>query len=96
MIQLNGETEEEIFTVHGLTVSVDDTVVTLDDLSLEHSRSYQIVVIATDQTGGCSAAHTMFTVDTTPPLEGQLITGHDFGQVRIENLQQFSINQTNL
>ena len=46
-----------------------------------HGQEYHAVVIAIDQTGGCMMEMTRFTVDVTPPQQGKLITGADFGKV---------------
>lgn len=52
-----------------------DTYVKQSGLSLTQGKTYQVVVIATDEAGGCAVTSGVFTVDTTPPEGGHLGVG---------------------
>ena len=40
-------------------------------------KTYQVVIIAVDESGGCVEASDSVTVDTTPPLGNQIGVGPD-------------------
>ena len=42
------------------------------EVTLDHGKSYHVVVLATDESGGCSMTTTVFTVDSTPPETGDM------------------------
>lgn len=47
----------------------------LDSLSLVQGASYNVLVMASDESGGCAQVVGSFTVDTTPPVEGNVTIG---------------------
>ena len=70
-----------MFDIRDLTLIRQDTFVRVENVSMEQGQAYHAVVIATDQSGGCMLEHANFSVDATPPLEGKLAIGADYGQV---------------
>lgn len=64
-----------LFDVQPLT-SVDlNTYVKQSGLGLTQGKTYHVVVIATDEAGGCVDTSGAFTVDITPPEVGHLGVG---------------------
>ena len=64
-----------LFDVHPLTGVNLDTYVKQSGLNLVHGERYRVVVIATDEAGGCVYTSGVVTVDTTPPLDGHVGVG---------------------
>ena len=70
-----------MFDVQPLT-SVDlDSYVKQGGLSLTQGKTYHVVVIATDEAGGCVDTSGVFTVDTTPPEDGHIGVGPERNMV---------------
>ena len=70
-----------LFDVQPLT-SVDlDTYVKQTGLNMTQGKAYHVIVIATDEAGGCVDTSGVFTVDTTPPQDGHLGVGPDSDMV---------------
>ena len=65
----------QVFDVHPLTNVDMDTYVQLTDLKLVQGATYQVMVIAVDESGGCVETVALVTVDTTPPLGGEIGVG---------------------
>ncbi|KAI0217501.1 hypothetical protein LSAT2_030719 [Lamellibrachia satsuma] len=64
-----------LFDVHPLTGVNLDTYVKESGLNLVQGERYRVVVIATDEAGGCVYTSGVVTVDTTPPLHGHVGVG---------------------
>ncbi|KAI0235602.1 hypothetical protein LSAT2_013879 [Lamellibrachia satsuma] len=67
----------QLFDVHPLTSVNLDTYVQVTDLRLVQGKTYQVVIIAVDESGGCVETSDSVTVDTTPPLGSQIGVGPD-------------------
>ena len=81
----------DLFDVQPLT-SVDlDTYVTQSGLRLTQGKTYHVVVIATDEAGGCVDTSGVFTVDTTPPEDGHIGVGPERNMVSYVNYQSINI-----
>ena len=65
----------QLFDVHPLTSVNLDTYVQVTDLRLVQGNTYQVVIIAVDESGGCVETSDSVTVDTTPPLGRQIGVG---------------------
>ena len=75
-----------LFDVQPLT-SVDlDTYVKQTGLNLTQGKAYHVIVIATDEAGGCVYTSGVFTVDTTPPQDGHLGVGPESDMVSYANI----------
>ena len=58
-----------------------DTAIEPSSLQLMDGGTYQVVVMAIDESGICSLAKAVTTVDVTPPIEGKLTVGPEFDMV---------------
>ena len=65
----------QVFDVHPLTNVGLDTYVQLTDLTLVQGATYQVMVIAVDESGVCVETVALVTVDITPPLGGEIGVG---------------------
>ncbi|KAI0215917.1 hypothetical protein LSAT2_032052 [Lamellibrachia satsuma] len=65
----------QLFDIHPLTSVNLDTYVQVTDLRLVQGKTYQVVIIAVDESGGCVETSDSVTVDTTPPLGSQIGVG---------------------
>ena len=54
-----------------------DTFLRVDDLNMEQSKSYSVVVTATDEMDSCTVMSSLFTVDNTPPTPGVVGVGQN-------------------
>ena len=92
-IMISGN-HSHMFDIRDLTLIRQDTFVRVENVSMEQGQTYHAVVIATDQSGGCMLEHANFSVDATPPVEGNLAIGADYGQVgcRAANMPFLSKN----
>ena len=66
----------QLFDVHPLT-----SVNLVTDLRLVQGKTYQVVIIAVDESGGCVETSDSVTVDTTPPLGSQIGVGPESDMV---------------
>ena len=71
-----------LFDTQPLTSVSLDTDVTQHGLTLVQGLTYHVLVLAVDESGGCVETSATFTVDTTPPIAGQIGVGPDNGLVR--------------
>ena len=74
---------DHLFDVHPLTGVNLDTFAKQGGLKLVQGERYQVVVIATNEAGGCIDASAIVTVDTTAPQDGQIYVGPDSQSVSI-------------
>ena len=74
---------DQLFDVHPLTGVNLDTFAKQGGLSLVQGERYQVVVIATNEAGGCIDSSSIVTVDTTAPEDGQIYVGPDSQSVSI-------------
>ena len=74
---------DQLFDVHPLTGVNLDTFAKQGGLNLMQGESYQVVVIATNEAGGCVDASAIVKVDTTAPQDGQIYVGPDSQSVSI-------------
>ena len=71
------------FNVIPLTNVEQNTLVNHETLSLTHYRSYQVVVMATDESGTCALTSDITTLDLSPPVEGTIEIEPEFHMVCI-------------
>ena len=57
-------------------------------LRLTQGKTYHVVVIATDEAGGCVDTYGVFTIDTTPPEVGHIGVGQERNMVRYVSFYQ--------
>ena len=73
-----------LFDVKPLTSVNLDTYIKQTGLNLTQGKAYHVIVIATDEAGGCVDTSGVFTVDTTPPQDGHLGVGPENDMVSYE------------
>ena len=73
-----------LFDVQPLTRVDMDTYVKQTGLNLTQGKAYHVIVIATNEAGGCVYTSGVFTVDTTPPQDGHLGVGPESDMVSCE------------
>ena len=78
---VNSELASNLSNVKSISNLGLDTTVEFDDLDLQDGGEYQVFVMATDESGICSLATAMTTVDVSPPNEGTLCVGPEFDMV---------------
>ena len=61
-----------LFDIHKMQYVGKDKYVNVKDIEMLQGGKYHVVVIATDEAGGCAITTETFTVDTTPPVEGTI------------------------
>ena len=73
----------QLFDVHPLTSVNLDTYIQVTDLRLVQGDTYQVVIIAVDESGGCVETSGSVTVDTTSPLGSQISVGPESDMVSL-------------
>ncbi|KAI8510725.1 hypothetical protein Bbelb_116410, partial [Branchiostoma belcheri] len=64
-----------VFDIHPLTTLRKDTMVEQDGLSLEHGKTYTVVIVGTNEASECITVLHEVSVDTTPPTGGTILAG---------------------
>ena len=80
---ISSEWSEQLFSIYSLQNVKLDTSMEITTLDLKDGTKYQVIVMATDESGICSLATAITTVDVSPPTEGTLCVGAEYQMVRL-------------